>query len=54
MAIPEKFYTEDQAAKEAVNLKVDQAIRGGNPRGLKPHGVPTELGGTYNKNIQLE
>ena len=54
MAIPEQFYEEDQAAKEAVNMKVDNAIRGGSPTGLKHHGVDPKHGGTYNKNIKLE
>lgn len=54
MAIPEKFYKEDQAAHEAGNAKVDEAIRGGNPTGLKHHGVDPKHGGTYKKNIQLE
>lgn len=51
MAIEEKFYKEDQAKKEAVNSKVDTAIRGGNPTGLGHHGVSAEQGKTYVKNI---
>jgi hypothetical protein len=54
MAIPEEFYNEDQAAKEEVNMRVDNAIRGGNPAGLKHHGVDPKHGSTYKKNIKLE
>jgi hypothetical protein len=54
MAIPEKFYKEDQKAKEAINAKVDQAIKGGSPQGLQNHGVNPNSGGAYVKNIQYE
>lgn len=51
MAIKEEYYQEDQALKEAENAKVDEAIRGGKPQGVKDHGIPAEHGGTYVKNI---
>jgi hypothetical protein len=54
MAINKEFYEEDQATKEEQNMMVDDAIRGGNPRGSKPHNVSPEHGGTTVKNIKYE
>jgi hypothetical protein len=51
MAIPREYYDEDQAKKEATNRMVDDAIRGGSPGGLKPHGIAPDKGGTYVKNV---
>jgi|WetSurMetagenome_2_1015567.scaffolds.fasta_scaffold59543_2 hypothetical protein len=44
MAIPKEYYDEDQAEKEKINKKVDDAIRGGSPPGLQNHGVSPNLG----------
>lgn len=52
MAIRQEFYDEDQAAKEEQNMLVDDAIRGGTPSGVKPHGVSPENGSTYKKTIE--
>lgn len=52
MAIKLEFYEEDQAGKEKTNKLVDDAIRGGSPRGLSPHGVPEQLGGSSVKEVQ--
>lgn len=52
MAIKKEFYDEDQAQKEEQNKMVDDAIRGGNPTGLKPHGVAPAQGSATVKNIQ--
>lgn len=54
MAIKKEFYDEDQEAKEEINKKVDHAIRGGNPTGLKHHGINPELGGSTVKNIDYQ
>jgi len=54
MGIPKEFYDEDQAEKEKENLKVDEAIRGGNPKGLKHHGIPRSQGDTYVKNVNYK
>lgn len=54
MAIRRDFYEEDQARKEEQNKMVDEAIRGGNPTGLKDHGVTPDKGGTNIKNIVYE
>ena len=52
MAIRKEYYEEDQRAKEEINMKVDEAIRGGNPRGLEPLGVSPEKGRAFVKNIE--
>lgn len=52
MGIKKEFYDEDQAKKEEQNQMVDDAIRGGAPTGLKPHGVTPDMGGTTVKNVQ--
>ena len=52
MAIDREYYEEDQRAKEDVNMKVDEAIRAGKPKGLQSHGVGPSLGRTYVKNVE--
>jgi hypothetical protein len=52
MAIKKEFYDEDQSVKEERNQMVDDAIRGGEPGGLKPHGVTPDMGSTNVKNVQ--
>lgn len=52
MAIPEEYYKEDKELKEQENYKVDEAIKGGQPKGIKDHGVQSEQGGTYVKNVK--
>lgn len=54
MAIPRKFYEEDQQAKEEKNRLVDDAIRGGNPTGLKSHNIDPSKGRTYVKNVDYK
>lgn len=54
MAIPEEYYREDQQAKEEINKRVDDAIRGGNPSGLQHHGVDPNKGGAYVKNVDYK
>jgi len=51
MAIPREFYEEDHQTKEETNKLVDDAIRGGNPRGSKDHNIDPEKGRTYVKNV---
>lgn len=54
MAIPKEYYDEDQAKKEEVNARVDQAIKGGTPPGLSGHGVSSTEGGAYVKNVDYQ
>jgi hypothetical protein len=54
MAIPKKFYDEDQAAKEERNQMVDDAIRGGTPPGLNHHGIDGSRGSTSVKSVDYK
>jgi len=54
MAIPRKFYEEDMKAKEETNRLVDDAIRGGKPRGLQDHNIDPSKGSTYVKNVDYK
>ncbi len=46
MTIPKEYYKEDQDSKEEINQRVDDAIRGGQPKGLDSHGVNPDKGST--------
>jgi hypothetical protein len=52
MAIDKEFYEEDQKVKEATNMQVDNAIRGGQPQGVQPHGINPSQGQVSVKNIE--
>ena len=54
MAIKEEFHQEDQQAKEEINKKVDDAIRGGSPSGLQHHGLDSSKGGSYVKSVDYK
>jgi hypothetical protein len=54
MAIEKEFYDEDQARKEAENAKVDQTIKGGQPRGINDHGISPDQGRTFVKNVEYQ
>jgi len=54
MAIPEEYYREDQEAKEEINRKVDEAIKGGNPSGLNHHNVEPSKGSSYVKKVDYQ
>ena len=54
MAIPEEYYREDQEAKEEINKKVDEAIKGGNPAGLTHHNVAPNQGASYVKKVDYQ
>lgn len=45
MAIPSKFYNEDQNAKESVNKQVDDSIRAGQPKGSNALNISPDKGG---------
>ena len=51
MAIPSKFYNEDQIAKEATNKQVDDSIRAGQPRGSDALGVSSDKASVSPQNI---
>lgn len=52
MAIPKRFYDEDQEAKEEKNKMVDDAIRGG--QSANPHGVESTHGSSYVKGVDYK
>jgi hypothetical protein len=54
MAIPREWRDEDMQALEAENMKVDQAIRGGNAPGTPAHGVQPKDGGITQTNVQYK
>lgn len=54
MAIPEEYHESDQQAKEEINKKVDEAVRGGTPTGLGHHGVDPSRGGSYVKSVDYK
>lgn len=51
MAIKQEFYDQDQAEKESINKRVDEAILGGNPVGTQQPGFNPEHAETYTKKI---
>ena len=51
MAIPIKYYKEDQKKKEELNKQVDAAIIGGQPVGVDAH-MNSDTARTYPKNIE--
>lgn len=54
MAIPKEYYNEDQAEKEAMNRKVDEAIKGGSPSGLDHHNIAPGKGASYVKKVDYQ
>ena len=54
MAIPREFYEEDQKAKEDINRKVDDAIKGANPSGLDHHNIAPKHGATYVNRVDYQ
>lgn len=54
MAIPKDYYDEDQRAKEDINRKVDEAIKGGNPAGLDHHNIAPDKGASYVKSVDYQ
>lgn len=54
MAQDKENYEEDQALKEQVNMKVDEAIRAGEPMGPNASSVNSKDGKTYAKNIEYK
>jgi hypothetical protein len=53
MVTTKENYEEDTAAKEAINMKVDEGIRGGKPSGAGNPGLPNSSQGTVSvKNVE--
>jgi hypothetical protein len=54
MAQDKENYDEDQRLKEEINMKVDEAIRAGEPMGPNAASVNSKDGKTYAKNIEYQ